>query len=235
MRLQRFGLPVTTLALLLGPACAERPSSTPVPLEGLEMVIELPQPRFDSSVSLEQTLLNRRSIREYADTPLSLEEVSQLLWAAQGITSGWGGRTAPSAGALYPLELYLVVGNVSGLTPGVYRYVPSRHHLIRTREEDLRAPMAKAALSQECVDKGAIDIVIAAVYERTTSKYDERGVRYVHMEAGHAAQNLYLQATSMGLSMVTVGAFDDERVSDLLGLPKNESPLYIVPVGRKKS
>ena len=196
------------------------------------MVIGLPQPRFHSQVSLEETLLNRRSVREYDDTPLTLEEVSQLLWATQGLTAEWGGRTAPSAGALYPLELYLVAGNVSGLAPGVYRYRPREHDLVKTGDEDLRNPLARAALNQACVQEGAIDIVIAAVYGRTTQKYGERGIRYVHMEAGHAAQNLYLQATAMELGMVTVGAFYEEQVREILSLPENEEPLYIVPVGR---
>ncbi len=161
--------------------------------------------------------------------------MSQLLWAAQGLTAEWGGRTAPSAGALYPLELYLVVGNVSSLTPGVYRYNPREHDLVKTRDEDRRGSLAQAALGQAWVQRGAIDIVIAAVYERTTRKYGEKGIRYVHMEAGHAAQNLYLQATAMDLGMVTVGAFYEERVREILGLPNNQEPLYIVPVGRERN
>ena len=156
------------------------------------------------------------------------------MWAAQGLTAEWGGRTAPSAGALYPLELHLVVGNVSDLAPGVYRYRPREHDLVKSRDGDMRSPLAHAALDQAWVREGAIDIVITAVYERTTRKYGERGIRYVHMEAGHAAQNLYLQATAMELGMVTVGAFYEEQVREILGLAKNEDPLYIIPVGRKR-
>jgi len=195
----------------------------------------LPEPRLKSEVSLEETLFKRRSVREYAKLPLTLEDVSQLLWATQGLTTEWGGRTAPSAGALYPLEVYLVVGNVENLAPGVYKYKPERHELVKVGDDDVREELAKAALGQTWVKEGAIDIVIAAVYERTTRKYGDRGVRYVQMEAGHAAQNIYLQAAALNLGMVTVGAFYDDRVKEILGMPRNEVPLYVIPVGRKKT
>jgi SagB-type dehydrogenase family enzyme len=192
----------------------------------------LPEPRLKSAVSLEETLLQRRSAREYADEALTLEEISQLLWAAQGVTAEWGGRTAPSAGALYPLETYLVVGNVENLAPGVYKYKPERHELVKVKDDDVREELAKASLGQSWVKEGAIDIVIAAVYERTTRKYGDRGVRYVHMEAGHAAQNICLQATALDLGIVTVGAFHDEQVKNILGMARDETPLYVIPVGR---
>jgi len=195
----------------------------------------LPEPRFESQVSLEETLLGRRSVREYADLPLSLEEVSQLLWAAQGITSDWGGRTAPSAGALYPLELYLLVGDVDNLEVGVYKYQPQEHALVRVGEGDVRTELASAALGQSFVAGGAIGIVISAVYKRTTRKYGDRGVHYVHMEAGHTAQNICLESVALDLGTVTIGAFSDERVMDILGMPESEIPLYIMPVGRKKT
>jgi SagB-type dehydrogenase family enzyme len=193
----------------------------------------LPEPRLKSEVSLEEALLKRRSIREYANLPLTLEDVSQLLWAAQGITAEWGGRTAPSAGALYPLEVYLAVGNVENLAAGVYKYKPERHELVKVRDDDVRGELAEAALGQNFVMEAAIDIVIAAVYERTTKKYGDMGVRYTHMEAGHAAQNIYLQATALDLGMVTIGAFYDDRVKDILGMLKNETPLYVIPVGKQ--
>ncbi len=208
---------------------------TPVPIPSLPDLIALPEPRFESQVSLEETLLGRRSVREYADLPLSLEEVSQLLWAAQGITSDWGGRTAPSAGALYPLEVYLVVGSVDNLGVGVYKYQPQEHVLIRMGDGDVRAELASAALRQSFVAEAAVDIVIGAVYERTTRKYSDRGVRYVHMEAGHAAQNIYLEAVALDLGTVTIGAFSDELVMDILDMPESEVPLYIMPVGRKQA
>ena len=197
--------------------------------------ITLPEPWFESQVSLEETLLERRSVRDYAGLSLSLDDISQLLWAAQGITSDWGGRTAPSAGALYPLEVYLVAGDVDGLETGVYKYQPREHALVRTGDGDIRSELAGAALGQSCVARGAVDIVIAAVYERTTGKYGDRGIRYVHMEAGHAAQNIYLEAVALDLGTVTVGAFSDEEVKEVLDMPESEVPLYIMPVGRQKS
>lgn len=195
--------------------------------------LKLPEPRLQSEVSLEEALLERRSTRAYADVPLTLSEVAQLLWAAQGVTSEWGGRTAPSAGALYPLEIYLVAGNVESLAPGVYKYNPGRHELLRVRDGDVRGQLAKAALGQRWVQDGAVDIVIAAVYERTTTKYGDRGVRYVHMEAGHVAQNICLQAVALDLGVVTVGAFYDDLVRDIIGMPEDEIPLYVIPIGKK--
>ncbi len=227
---------LSVLVILL--ACLDRrtPDNAPnsEPSEDPDMVIvELPEPRYDGDMSVEGSLLQRRSVRTYAGHPLTLQEVAQLLWAAQGVTDIRGLRTAPSAGATYPLELYAVTGEVDELGPGVYRYEPDEHRLLKTMEGDRRAQLADAALGQRFVEEGAVVFVITAVYERTTTRYGDRGVRYVHMEAGHAAQNLYLQATAMGLGTVVVGAFNDERVAEILGLPENEQPLYIMPVGRR--
>ena len=225
---------LTTLAILLVTLCGcPQPELTPTPSQEQAEVIKLPEPSYDSEVSLEQSLLNRRSIRSYTGEPLTLQEVSQLLWAAQGLTDPGGLRAAPSAGALYPLELYLVAGDGEDLTAGVYRYQPDGHQLVKTLDGDMRAELAEAALGQAWVKEGAVSIVFTAVYERTTVKYGDRGVRYVHMEAGHAAQNLCLQATALGLGAVTVGAFHDEEVTRLLNLPADEQPLYIIPVGRR--
>lgn len=197
------------------------------------MRTKMPVPRYSSGVSIEESLDKRRSVRDYTGEPLKIEEASQLLWAAQGVTSHWGGRTAPSAGALYPLEVYLVAGDVQDLASGVYRYDPKRHELVMISKGDIRSRLASASLDQDPVRDGAIDLVLTAVYRRTTWKYGERGTRYVHMEAGHAAQNVYLQATAMGLGAVAVGAFYDDKVERLLDLPKDEKPLYIIPVGRR--
>jgi len=225
---------VVTLAIVLLAFCGcAEPAITPTPSPEQASVINLPEPQYDSDVSIEQSLLNRRSIRSYTGEPLTLQEVSQLLWAAQGITDPRGFRTAPSAGALYPLELYLVAGDVEDLTSGVYRYEPDGHQLSRIIDGDKRAELADAALAQSWVKEGAISIVFTAVYDRTTIKYGERGIRYVHIEVGHAAQNLCLQATAMGLGAVTVGGFHDEQVTKLLNLPGDEQPLYIIPIGRK--
>jgi len=164
-----------------------------------QVSISLPKPRYDGGISIEEALLRRRSIRDYAAGSLTLQELSQLLWAAQGITGSGGLRTAPSAGALYPLEVYVVVGDVEGLGMGVYKYRPQEHSIQKVVEGDCRSELAGAALGQSCVERAAIDVVITAVYERTTEKYGEWGVRYVHIEVGHAAQNLCLQAAALDL------------------------------------
>ena len=196
-------------------------------------MVKLPKPRHDSGVSIEETLLKRGSVRDYAGEPLTLGEVSQLLWAAQGATDAEGFQTAPSAGATYPLETYVVVGDVGNLTEGVYRYISAGHKLVKTLEGDRRSQLAGAALWASSVKKGAVSIVFTAIYERTTQQYGDRGIRYVHMEAGHAAQNVYLQAVALGLGTVVIGAFRDDQVSEILKLSKNEQPLYIMPVGRR--
>jgi SagB-type dehydrogenase family enzyme len=195
--------------------------------------LKLPEPRYASNTSVEAALAQRRSVRAYSGENLTIAELSQLLWAAQGITEPWGGRTAPSAGALYPLELYVVVGTVTGLDAGVYRYRPANHELEKTKDGDVRAELADAALSQGFIGDAAIDLVFFGIFNRTTVKYRERGIRYVYMEAGHAAQNVYLQAESLDLGTVTIGAFDDSVVQQIVGVQEQGRPLYIMPVGRK--
>ena len=195
--------------------------------------IELPEPVYESSMSIEEALLARRSIRAYSEEGLSLTEVSQLLWAAQGMTHPSGYRTAPSAGALYPLEVYLVIGRVEGLSAGVYQYLPAEHAMVQNLEGDIRASLASAALGQSAVEDAPVSLVITAVFERTTQKYGERGLRYVYMETGSAAQNVYLQAESLGLGTVFIGAFQDERVRQVIGISEDETPVCILPVGRK--
>ena len=194
--------------------------------------IALPKPAYDSDTSVERALLERRSVRSYRDAALTLEQLGQLLWAAQGITDASGKRTAPSAMALYPLEVYAVVGNVKGVSPGVYKYRPQSHELVKTLDGDRRKALSQAATGQASVSQGAIDIVITAVYERTTRQFGERGIRFVHLEAGHAAQNICLQAVSLKLGTVTVGAFNDDDVRKALELSGDETPLYILPVGK---
>jgi SagB-type dehydrogenase family enzyme len=193
--------------------------------------IPLPAAASGGEMPVEEALEQRRSIREFSRDGLELEDVSQLLWAAQGVTGRRGYRAAPSAGALYPLEIYVVAGDVAGLSPGVYRYRPDKHDLVLVADGDRRKPLASAALDQGWVRRAPAVLVIAAVYERTMAKYGERGRRYVHMEVGHAAQNVYLQATARGLGTVMVGAFDDDEVREVLGLPADHEPLGIMPVG----
>ena len=195
-------------------------------------MFELPSPSLKSDNSLEQLLAQRRSIRDYSDTALSIAEVGQLLWAAQGITHDQGYRTAPSAGALYPLELYLVTARVTGLARGVYHYQP-RHHRLEKTSDDVLDELSRSALSQSCVKQAAAVIILAAVYQRTTKKYGKRGRRYVHMEVGHAAQNIFLQSGALNLATVTVGAFDDVAVARALHIPDDVQPLLLMPVGRK--
>jgi SagB-type dehydrogenase family enzyme len=193
--------------------------------------MRLPKPKYESPKSVEEALAVRRSIRDYAKDSLSIEQISQLLWAAQGMTEKWGGRTAPSAGALYPLEVYLLAGEVKGLKPGLYHYHPEDHAVSQIKEADLRKEVTEASLGQDEILRAPATLIITAVYERTMVKYGERGVRYVHMEVGSVAENVYLQAESLGLGTVFIGAFDDEEVKQALGI--GEDPLAIMPVGKK--
>jgi SagB-type dehydrogenase family enzyme len=220
-------LPLLAGVLLLPAGCGKTEASSPA----AESMIALPEPAHDSETSVEEALLNRRSVRSFSGKTMTLAQLGQLLWAGQGITDPNGKRTAPSAGALYPLEIYAVVGNVEGITPGVYRYVPKTHELAKVLNGDLRKNLAQAALNQPSVSQGALNIVITAVYERVTGKYGERGTRYVHIEAGHAAENICLQAVALKLGTVTIGAFEDDKVTKALNLPDDEAPLYILPVG----
>jgi len=200
--------------------------------------VELPIPETTGTMSVEEAIQRRRSIRSYTDEPLSLQDISQLMWATQGITDPARNlRAAPSAGATYPLEVYVVAGNncVTELAEGLYHYDPYKHQLEYILKGDLRSSLAEATLGQDWVREAPINIVITAVYERTTGRYGERGIRYVHMEVGHVGQNLYLQAVARGLGMVVVGAFHDDQVQGLLQLPKDQKPLYIIPVGHPRS
>jgi SagB-type dehydrogenase family enzyme len=196
--------------------------------------LTLPESRRDGAYPLERALSERRSVREFAQAPLRLEELAQLAWAAQGQVAPGGHRTAPSAGALYPLELFVVAGNVQGLAAGVYRYQPSLHGLAPLAEGDRRGELVKAAWAQLWMGHAPAILVIAAVERRTTAKYGARGVRYVHMEAGHAAQNVLLQAVALGLGGTVVGAFSDSAVKDAAALPREVQPLYLIPVGRPR-
>ncbi len=196
--------------------------------------IRLPEPMLDSEISLEATLHERRSVRNFTTAPLSLEDVAQLLWAAQGVTTRTGERTVPSAGALYPLDVYLAAGDLDGVQPGVYRYRPRSHELQLHVSGDVRRELARSALRQQAVANGAAVVIIAGDYGRTSARYGSRATRYVHMEVGHAAQNVYLQAQSLGLGTVIIGAFEDDAVSEVLELPNNEAPLALMPLGRRR-
>ena len=176
-------------------------------------------------MSLERAMSSRRSHRDFSPEALSLEQIGQLTFAAQGQESGGRYRTAPSAGATYPLELYVVTGD------GLFHYLPADHALEKLADEDLRGKLASAAWKQEFVEAAPLTLVFAAEYSRTTHRYGQRGVRYVYIEAGHAAQNVHLQAEALGLGSVAVGAFDDASVADVLSLPEYLEPVYMVTVG----
>ncbi len=202
--------------------------------------VSLPAPHFDGAVSVEKALKDRRSVRQYLDKPLALDQVSQLLWAAYGITKEMespdflrgGMRTAPSAGARFPLDIYLVAGNVTGLDKGIYKYNSAKHTLELLQIGDKRQELCSAAWDQVFVAQAPASLVYTAVYQRTTSKYGDRGkMRYVCMDLGHSAENVYLQCTAMKLATCAVGAFEDDSVRALLKLPQEEEPLYIMPLG----
>ncbi len=196
---------------------------------GSENIVQLPLPQQKGKMSLEEALARRRSVREFTREALTERELSQLLWAAQGMTRPDGLRTAPSAGALYPLELYVATAK------GFYHYEVSRHRLMQLSDRDLRAAMRRAALDQEVITQAPAVFVIAAVYERTSRKYGAtRTPRYVHMEVGHAAENLLLEAVALGLGGVPVGAFEDDAIRNALSLPVDHRPLYLIPLGHPR-
>lgn len=191
--------------------------------------IDLPPPETAGDLSVEAAIESRRSVREFTDEELTLPQLGQLAWAAQGITDERRGfRAVPSAGALYPLEIYLVVRD------GVARYVPEPHALEVTVRADRRAALARAALDQEHVRNVPLVIVVTGVFARTAAKYGQRAERYVYMEAGHVGQNVQLQAEALGLGSVPVGAFDDAAVAECLQLPEDHAPLYLIPVGHPR-
>jgi SagB-type dehydrogenase family enzyme len=195
-------------------------------------IVKLPILKHQGTVSVEQAIFQRRSIRNYADDQLSLDDVSQILWAAQGKTSDWGGRTVPSAGATYPLEIFLVVGNVKDLDVGTYHYLWDKNELEKTLDKDVRADLASAAWRQECIRKAVISIIITADYNRTTKQYGKRGIRYVDNEVGHCGQNIYLQCEALGLGTVAIGTFQEDRITQILKI--KEEPIYIMPIGKQK-
>ncbi len=196
--------------------------------------IELPAPVTRGTVSVEEALQARRSVRAYADTPLTLAQLGQILWAAQGITSADGHRTAPSAGATYPLELYVVVGNVTGLPAGVYKYRPQGHELVPHLDGDVRATLARAAVRQGWVTQAPVTLAITAVPERTRARYADRTDRFVAIEVGHVGQNVYLEAVALGLGTVMAGAIVDDSVAAVLKLDPAERPLAVMPLGKAK-
>ena len=211
-----------------------------IKLEGAQLSYALPSPITNGKVSVERALANRRSQRSFVDKAISAEQLSQILWAAYGITQPTpdrpalrgGFRAAPSAGALYPFEIYAIIGKVDGVEPGVYKYISEEHKIIRKIDKDLRDEFSKVALGQAHIKEAPVSIFYSAIYSRMTIKYGDRGAdRYVCMDLGHSAQNIYLQAEALNLGTCAIGAFSDDKVADLFQLPEEEVPLYIMPVG----
>jgi SagB-type dehydrogenase family enzyme len=191
-----------------------------------DRTIDLPERRLTDGTTVAEAIEKRRSVRSFRKQPLDLRSIGQLLWSAQGIVTRSGLRTAPSAGALYPLEVYAV------LPEGVYHYEPKKHRMTLTAEGDRRTELRRVALDQASITQAPLVIVLASVDERITKEYGPtRGERYIHNEIGHAAQNVHLQAAALGLGSVPMGAFHDARVQKVLGLPREERPLYLIPVG----
>lgn len=196
--------------------------------------MKLPKPIFKGSLTVEEALKKRRTIRSFKKKALSLNQFSQLLWAGYGITEGFR-RTVPSAGALYPLDLYVAVGRdcVELIEEGVYHYIPDDHSISLQKGEDVRLEIARASLFQSWIADAPVCFIITVEYHRITIKYGERGIRYAIMEAGHIAQNIFLQAEALGLGAGIVGAFHDEKIIQIADLPKNHQPLLLMPVGYK--
>ena len=188
--------------------------------------IELPNPSSLGSISLEKAIGNRESVRSFTKQALSLDHIGQILWAGQGLRGSASHRNVPSAGALYPLELYLVIEE------GVYHYVPKGHRMEPHVEGDIRFSLSNAALGQEFIAQAPATFLLTAVFSRIETKYGkERSPQYIYLEAGHVAQNILLQATALGLAGVPVGAFHEKHVSEVLQLPGEHYPVYLIPIG----
>lgn len=201
----------------------------------MEDLIRLPEPSIDGGLPLWQTMAARRSVRDYSGSPMPPEVLSQLLWSTHGITGDFGGRqlrNAPSAGACYPIDAHVVVNNVSGLAPGLYRYLEGDHALVQERAGDVGSEIVAAALGQRMLARASVTFVWTAVISRTTGRYGERGHRYIFLDAGHIGQNIYLAATSLGYGCCAVAAFDDRAVNRVVGVDGEvESAVYLASVG----
>jgi len=200
----------------------------------MTQLVKLPPPKLNGTMSVEEAIYKRRSIRAYQSETLFLSQLSQLLWAAQGTTGKGKQRAVPSAGATYPFEIYIATGDetVEKLRAGIYHYDTGNHALLLHLEGDIRIKLIEAALNQEFIASCPANIILCAIFSRTTDRYGKRGERYVHMEAGHVGQNISLEAISLGLATVMIGAFQDDSVSKILHLEKQIQPLYIIPIGK---
>jgi SagB-type dehydrogenase family enzyme len=204
---------------------------TPMRSATAQDTLRLPAPTTRGTVSLEEALHARRSVRGFTGDAMTLAQLGQLLWAAQGIIGAEGRRTAPSAGARYPIELYVVAANVTGLPAGGYKYRPQGHELVRHLDGDLRSRLVEAAVHQDWILTAAAVLAITSVNERTRARYGDRTDRYVAIEAGHVGQGFCLQAVALGLGTTVVGAFQDDSVASVLQLDRSERPMVLIPVG----
>lgn len=231
--------------ILLNTGCMQRDKSTDkksalTKIDSTQLMYGLPSPRTVGSVSLEETLLNRRSRRSYTNEPITSDDLSQILWAAYGISKpmpnprlSGGFKTAPSAGATYPLEIYALVGNVKDIEPGVYKYIPDGHKIIRVIDRDVKPELCSAALNQEMIKDAPACLLYSAIYSRATRVYGNRGRdRYVCIDLGHSAENVYLQAEALHLGTCAIGAFNDNEVRKVMQIPEEEELLYIMPIGK---
>jgi SagB-type dehydrogenase family enzyme len=201
----------------------------------VQNAIPLPLASTQGGAPIWEVLSDRRSVRRYGEAPMPLEVLAQLLWSTHGITGRNAGtelRTAPSAGACYPIEAYAVINNVTGLEPGLYRYLTDRHALMEVRLGDVGSEISRAALGQIMCREASVTFVWTAVVPRTTGRYGERGHRYIFLDAGHVGQNMYLAATALGYGCCAVAAFDDAAMNEVLGVDgKVETTVYAASVG----
>jgi SagB-type dehydrogenase family enzyme len=223
-------LRLTLLLTLLASAALARGAEPAAP--AAPVVVVLPAPKTDGTCSLERALQERRSLRAPAATPLTLEEIGQLCWAAQGVTDDKGHRTAPSAMASYPLELYVLAGAVTDLAPGFYHYEPGKHSLTLLAPGDRRTEFDEKAVGQGWAAKAPAIFVISGVAGKMT-RMKERSSQFMWTEAGLAAQGFFLEATALGLGSTYVGGFDPPAARSVLGLPDGEDVLAVLPVGHK--
>ena len=225
--------PIFNLMLVLGLAilmllslCLMDPSALAQGKRSGE-AFKLPPPRYESEVSIEKALLERRSIRSYKEEPLTLNDLSQVLWAAQGITEPKKGlRAAPSPRAVYLLEIYVLPGNVTDLPMGTYRYEPQGHELVKTADGNKKAELFQAA-GQAPIKNAPLALVITGLSEKTQNP------AWMYLEAGHAAENVYLQSVSLKLGTVAMAGFKEDEVRKVLNLPEKERVIYIMPIGKK--
>jgi SagB-type dehydrogenase family enzyme len=198
-------------------------------------IIKLPEPKDKKVVYLDELLNKRYSIRTFKQKPISIDDLSYILWCSYGFKKD-GGRVVPSAGALYPLDIYIIAGSIEGernmgIIPGIYHYLPDKHQIELIKKGDIRKDVANASLSQMWMASAPCMIAITCEYKRITSKYRDRGIRYAHMEAGNVSQNIFLATFNTGLGCGIVGAFNDDLVKTVMGINRMREPLLIMPIG----